>query len=209
MRIWAIGLHLRSGRRLRALGFELLERRTLLSVAGILPANWQAQPACDVHLLNTSDSGGSVSPYGLTPDQVRGAYGLGTYTSGVLSNGISFGGINGDGTGQTIAIVAAYDDPNALSDLNAFSTNFGLPTVGGVGGPTFTKLNQTGGTTLPGTDPRGPWSGSGADTGRWKNRSTSNGRTSSRPWPTSFFSKRPIPAEGSTRRYRPPLARPA
>ena len=152
---------LRSGQRLRTLRFERLEGRTLLSVAAVLPADCQAQPTVEVHLLNTADAGGSSSPNGLTPNQVRGAYGLGTYSSGVLSNGISFGGINGDGTGQTIAIVSAYDDPNALSDLNAFSANFGLPTFGGSSGPTFTKLNQTGGTTLPGTDPSSPWSGSG------------------------------------------------
>jgi hypothetical protein len=96
----------------------------------------------------------------MTPNEMRGAYGLGSYTNGVLSNGISFGGIQGDGRGQTIAIVDAYDYPTAAADLNAFSTEFGLPTFGGVGEPTFEKLNQTGGTTLPGTDPAGPggWS---------------------------------------------------
>ena len=94
----------------------------------------------------------------MTPNQVRGAYGLGTYTSGVLTTPITFNGIKGDGSGQTIAIVDAYDDPNALSDLNAFSAYFGLPTFGGGGSPTFQKLNQNGGTLLPGTDPAGPWS---------------------------------------------------
>ena len=73
----------------------------------------------------------------------------------MLSNGISFAGIQGDGRGQTIAIVDAYDDPNALSDLNYFSTSYGLPTFGGAGNPTFQKLNQSGGTSLPGTDPNG------------------------------------------------------
>ena len=158
---------LSAGLRFRALRFEPLEGRTLLSVAPLLPANWQAQPMSEVQLLNTSDAGGSSSPYGLTPNQVRGAYGLGTYTSGVLSNGISFGGINGDGTGQTIAIVDAYDDPYAASDLNAFSTNFGLPTFGGTGNPTFQKLNQNGkpvstDSSSPNyvpTDPISPWNG--------------------------------------------------
>ena len=102
---------------------------------------------------------GSTTPLGLTPNQIRGAYGLGSYTSGVLSNGISFAGIPGDGRGQTIAIVDAYDDPNAASDLNAFSSAFGLPTFNaGAGNPTFQKLNQTGHTSpLPGTDPNGPY----------------------------------------------------
>ena len=99
---------------------------------------------------------GSSTPAGLTPNQIRGAYGLGSYTSDVLSNGVSFAGIQGDGRGQTIAIVDAYDDPTALSDVNAFSTYYGLPTFNGSGDPTFEKLNQSGGTSLPGTDPAGP-----------------------------------------------------
>ena len=92
-----------------------------------------------------------------TPNQIRGAYGLGSYTGGVLSNGISFAGIAGDGRGQTIAIVDAYDYPTAVNDANVFSNNYGLPTFGGAGHPTLTRLNQTGGTSLPGTDPSGPY----------------------------------------------------
>ena len=40
---------------------------------------------------------------------------------------MSFNGVAGDGTGQTIAIVDAYDDPNIQADLNTFDTQFGLP----------------------------------------------------------------------------------
>ena len=59
------------------------------------------------------------------------------------SNGISFGGVNGDGTGQTIAIVDAYDDPNAAERPERFLDLLSdLPTFGGSGGPTFTKLNR-------------------------------------------------------------------
>ncbi|OIJ67062.1 hypothetical protein WN71_015205 [Streptomyces mangrovisoli] len=36
-------------------------------------------------------------------------------------------GLTGDGTGQTVAIVDAYDYPNAASDLNHFAAHFGLP----------------------------------------------------------------------------------
>ena len=157
-------LSLRSGQHERHLSFEPLEDRRLLSVVPAVLADWQAQPTLRLHLLNALDASGSSSPYGLSPNQVRGAYGLGTYASGVLSNGISFGGINGDGTGQTIAIVDVYDDPNAATDLNTFSTYFGLPTFGSSGGPTFEKLNQTGGTSLPVTDPSGPYSSTGANT---------------------------------------------
>ena len=133
----------------RRLVCEALEARTLLSGVPELPVGWQAKPLADPVLFSNPDASGSAIPYGLTPNQVRGAYGLGTYTSKVLSNGIAFAGIAGDGRGQTIAIVDAYDDPNAASDLNAFSTYYGLPTFGGAGNPTFQKLDQNGGSSLP------------------------------------------------------------
>ena len=52
----------------------------------------------------------------------------------------------------TIAIVDAYDDPNAQDDLNAFSLQFGLPQFNGAG-PTFSKIGQTGTSALPGMAP--------------------------------------------------------
>ena len=111
---------------LAELRFEPLEHRSLLSVVPPVPADFRQHPDYLLHPLSplstpaTFDSSGSSSPNGLTPNQIRGAYGLGTYTSDVLSNGISFGGTNGDGSGETIAIIDSYDDPNALADLNAF-----------------------------------------------------------------------------------------
>ena len=76
-------------------------------------------------------------------------------------NGITFNGVTGDGSGQTIAIVDAYDDAEAAVDLNAFSTYYHLPTFNsGAGSPTFKKLNQTGGTTLPAAPPANDdWTG--------------------------------------------------
>ena len=65
------------------------------------------------------------------------------------------GGLAGTGSGQTIAIIDAYNDPNILSDAAAFSTQFGLQQFNVSGGPTLTVLNQSGGTSLPGTDPDG------------------------------------------------------
>ena len=75
---------------------------------------------------------------GFTPQQLRQAYGF---------NQITFGTIQGDGTGETIAIVDAYDDPNIASDLQVFDQTFGLAAP-----PSFTKVNQTGGTTMPTAD---------------------------------------------------------
>ena len=68
-----------------------------------------------------------------------------------------------DGTGQTIAIVDAYDDPNIFQSLDAFDSQFGLTTSGpslyaqyGPASSFLTVLNQNGqATSLPGTDPNG------------------------------------------------------
>src|SRR5207245_541072 len=49
-----------------------------------------------------------------------------------------------DGRGQTIAIIDAYDDPTIASDLRHFDQTFGLPDP-----PSFLKVNQFGGRTLP------------------------------------------------------------
>jgi subtilase family serine protease len=67
---------------------------------------------------------------GLMPAQVRHAYGF---------DRISFGGAAGDGSGQTIAIVTAYDDPNIAADLATFDRQFGLPAP-----PSFAKVAMPG-----------------------------------------------------------------
>jgi hypothetical protein len=67
-----------------------------------------------------------LSPAGLSPAQIRNAYGF---------NKIFFpGNIAGDGSGETIALVDAFDDPTAGSDLTAFDQQFGLAN------PTFVKV---------------------------------------------------------------------
>jgi len=83
----------------------------------------------------------SVSPdaipsgVGYGPSQLQSAYNL---TSASAANG----------SGKTIAIVDAYDDPTAAADLAAYRSAAGLPTV-----PSFKKVNQTGGTSLPSAAP--------------------------------------------------------
>ncbi len=106
------------------------------------------------------DSFGGPTPSGYTPLQIRTAYGI---------SSIQFGSLLGNGAGQTIAIVDAYDDPAfvdstsssfSTSDLAEFDKQFGLPDP-----PSFLKLNQNGGTTnLPGTDP----AGAGNPQGNWE-----------------------------------------
>ncbi|HYV66127.1 MAG TPA: hypothetical protein VE964_07780, partial [Myxococcales bacterium] len=52
------------------------------------------------------------------------------------------------GAGQTIAIVDAFDDPNAESDLAVYRSTFGLPPCTTANG-CFRKVNQSGGSTPP------------------------------------------------------------
>src|SRR5205085_3309040 len=59
-----------------------------------------------------------------TPAQMRHAYGF---------DQIQFGSIKGDGTGQTIAIVDAYDAPKINSDVQFFDSQFGISNYDGKG----------------------------------------------------------------------------
>jgi hypothetical protein len=53
-----------------------------------------------------------------------------------------------NGAGQTVAIVDAYDDPNAAADLSYYRSFFGLSACT-TGNGCFTKVNQSGGTSYP------------------------------------------------------------
>ncbi|MFB3893529.1 MAG: LEPR-XLL domain-containing protein [Phycisphaerae bacterium] len=109
---------------------EALEPRLLLSTAEIAAPNFiLAYPA------GNAAPASSTSPVGLTPSIIRRAYGF---------DQVFFGSIAGDGTGQTIAIIDAYNAPTIVSDLAAFDAAFGLPAP-----PSFTIVNQNGGSTLP------------------------------------------------------------
>ncbi len=110
---------------------ELLELRALLS--GVAP---QATSAPDlIRMVNAGSlqPQNTAGPTGYTPAQIKQAYGF---------NQITFNGVTGDGTGTTIAIVDAFDDPNITNDLHQFDLAYGLPDP-----PSFIKLNETGGTT--------------------------------------------------------------
>src|SRR5205085_8734836 len=52
---------------------------------------------------------------------------------------------------QTVAIVDAFDDPSAESDLAAYRTQFGLGACPSSNG-CFRKVNQSGGTAAPAPD---------------------------------------------------------
>ncbi len=93
------------------------------------------------HALVVVDAHGNpdatTSPTGLSPATIKSAYGFSTSSTA--------------GAGQTVAIVDAYDDPTAESDLAVFSSQFGLP-AGTTANGCFSKVNQTGGTSYPRKD---------------------------------------------------------
>jgi hypothetical protein len=79
---------------------------------------------------------------GLTPSDLSTAYGFSSTATG---------------TGQTVAIIDAYNDPNINTDLQAFDTQYALATCSEADG-CLRVVNQTGGSTLPANDTTN-WSG--------------------------------------------------
>jgi len=74
-----------------------------------------------------------ASPSGYNPPDLQSAYKLPSSTAG---------------SGQTVAIVDAYDDPKAEADLGVYRSQFGLAACTTANG-CFRKVNQSGGTKYP------------------------------------------------------------
>jgi len=81
--------------------------------------------ACDAHVRTNAHLTplATTGPTGYSPSQLRTAYGIGSTGSSTT----------------TVALVDAFAHPNALSDLTAYRNQFGL------GAPSLTQVNQTGG----------------------------------------------------------------
>jgi hypothetical protein len=97
-----------------------------------------------VRTISTGSAGGAsptvtpaFTPAGYGPSELQSAYGLTSLAAA-------------QGAGETIAVVDAYDDPKAASDLAVYRSHYGLPTCTT---GCFTKINQTGGTTDPQPSP--------------------------------------------------------
>jgi subtilase family serine protease len=75
----------------------------------------------------------AATPTGLSPANLQSAYKLPSSTAG---------------SGRTVAIVDAFDDPTAEADLGTYRSFFGLPACTTANG-CFRKVNQTGGTSYP------------------------------------------------------------
>src|SRR5947209_5761466 len=78
----------------------------------------------------------NATPSGYAPADLQAAYALPSSTKG---------------SGQTVAIVDAYNDPTAEADLGVYRSQFGLPACTTANG-CFKKVNQSGGTSYPRTN---------------------------------------------------------
>ncbi|QVL32426.1 FG-GAP repeat protein [Telmatocola sphagniphila] len=128
----------------------MIRRRLSKWIKSHLPLNFDGLRERKIHrsalsVMQLEDRRVLVS--GLTPAQLLHAYGI-DYTH--------YGNIIGNGAGQTIAIVDAFDNPALLSstdpnyagsDLAEFDAYFGLPDP-----PSFTKIAQDGSTNYPASD---------------------------------------------------------
>lgn len=99
--------------------------------------------SCDAHVVTDQDSAtplASVSySYGYRPTDLASAYQLPASTGT-------------PGSGPTVAIVDAYDDPNADADLAVYRARFALPPCTTANG-CLRKVDQRGGSDLPDVDP--------------------------------------------------------
>ncbi|HSZ43297.1 MAG TPA: hypothetical protein VK817_25315 [Trebonia sp.] len=77
----------------------------------------ETSPVTAKHTLTEHAADTAVTPPGYAPSQLTALLGL-----------------QGDGSGQTIALVDAYDDPDITADAETFSQQYGLPGVCGAGG---------------------------------------------------------------------------
>ena len=101
-----------------------------LRVTGGTTAFQKAEAKADGVTPKAADAS---TPSGYGPSDLQDAYGL---TSAAASKG----------SGETIAIVDAYDDPNAEADLAKYRSYYGLSSCTTANG-CFSKVGQTGSTT--------------------------------------------------------------
>ncbi|MEV7215770.1 S53 family peptidase [Kitasatospora cineracea] len=93
------------------------------------------------HALRVTSTVEGVRQFGVTPNATPSGYGPGDLLSAykLPANG---------GAGMTVAIVDAYNDPNAESDMAVYRSQYGLPACTKASG-CFKQVNQSGGSSLP------------------------------------------------------------
>jgi subtilase family serine protease len=129
-----------------------------LAVSGLLAAlpaqaaghgvTWSRACAVDLtpghafcNALHVTSTAERVPAKGVTPNATPSGYGPSDLLSAynLPANG---------GAGQTVAVVDAYNDPNAAADMATYRAQFGLPACTVASG-CFKQVNQTGGSNLP------------------------------------------------------------
>ena len=134
-----------------------------------------AQPTFELGPLVSNTTPPSAA---FAPAQIEQAYGF---------NQISFNGVVGNGSGETIAIVDAYNDPNIQSDLNTFDSEYKLPST------TVDRVNESGGTSYPASDSTGGWELEESLDVEWAHAIAPARRScSSRPAPTRIPTSTPL-----------------
>ena len=88
-----------------------------------------------IDLAGTKGVHPNLTPSGYGPSDLMSAYNLPA----------------GGGAGQTVALVDAFDDPNAEADLTVYRSQYGLPPCTTANG-CFSKIDQRGGTSYPAPD---------------------------------------------------------
>lgn len=107
---------------------------SVTAVCGPVPVGYAR---CLALKVNGSAQPLAATPSGYGPADLQSAYKLPSATAGA---------------GQTVAIVDAFDDPTAESDLAQYRSTYGLPPCTTANG-CFRKVNQTGGTLYPPPSP--------------------------------------------------------
>jgi subtilase family serine protease len=105
----------------------------------VCPSAVVAAAHCDARVV-TDANGNPTASSAPRP----GSYGPAQFRTGYNLSSASATG----GSGQTIAIVDAYDDPNIESDLAVYDNQYGLPACTTANG-CFRKVNQSGGRSYP------------------------------------------------------------
>jgi subtilase family serine protease len=102
------------------------------------------QMACDaLRRTNVTQPAGMVAN-AVTPNATPSGYGPSDLASAYKYS-------TSGGVGVTVAIVDAFNDPNAASDLATYRSQFSLPACTTSNG-CFSQVNQTGGSSLPSND---------------------------------------------------------
>jgi subtilase family serine protease len=108
---------------------------TAAPLVQVCPTATAGHAACQAIQLSTVHGGKGIhpdaTPTGYGPTDIQSAYDL-----------------PATGAGETVAIVDAYDDPSAESDLGSYRSQYGLSACTTANG-CFKKVNQSGGTSYP------------------------------------------------------------